>query len=79
MRITAPQQLTLTAQLTRSTVTASVYGLVGVVSPELTVLASPRSTRCLYCNKDFRCLTKSLVTVPEAFELTQVILFTYYL
>ena len=43
----------------QSTVTASYDGLVGLTSPELVVLASPRSIRCLYCYKDFRCLTKS--------------------
>ena len=42
----------------QSTVTASVDGPVGYASLELAVLACPRSIRCLYRNKDFRCLTK---------------------
>ena len=47
-----------TAKTPQSTVTASYDGLVGFTSSELVVLASPRSIRCLYCYKDFRCLTK---------------------
>ena len=45
-------------QTPQSHVTASVDGLVGYISSELVVLACPRLTRCLYCYKDFRCLTK---------------------
>ena len=49
-----------TIQQPQSTVTASNDGLVGCTSLELVVLASPRSIRCLYCYKDFRCLTKKV-------------------
>ena len=48
----------VTTLLTRSTITASYDGLVGLASSELVVLASPRLIRCLYCYKGFRCLTK---------------------
>ena len=47
-------------QTPQSHVTASVDGLVGYISSELVVLACPRLIRCLYCYKDFRCLTKSI-------------------
>ena len=58
---TVPSQLTDPPRAKpQSTVTASVDGLVGLASPELVVLANPRSIRCLYCNKGFRCLTKSV-------------------
>ena len=50
---------TATIQTPQSTVTASVDGPVGYASLELVVLACPRSIRCLYRYKDFRCLTKS--------------------
>ena len=57
-----------TIQQPQSTVTASNDGLVGCTSPELVVLASPRSIRCLYCYKDFRCLTKKkLSACPLSF------------
>ena len=46
-------------QTPQSHVTASVDGLVGYISSELVVLACPRLIRCLYCYKDFRCLTKA--------------------
>ena len=59
MPATVPHQLTNPPQAKpQSTVTASYDGLVGLASPELVVLANPRSIRCLYRNKDFRCLTK---------------------
>ena len=56
---TVPLQLTDPPRAKpQSTVTASVDGLVGLAGSELVVLANPRSIRCLYCNKGFRCLTK---------------------
>ena len=57
--LTYPTLNISTIQTPQSTVTASFDGLVGFASSELVVLASPRSTRCLYCYKDFRCLTKA--------------------
>ena len=62
-RFRYPAQNISTIQQPQSTVTASNDGLVGCTSPELVVLASPRSIRCLYCYKDFRCLTKSAMAV----------------
>ena len=58
-RLRYPFQNNSTIQTPQSTVTASNDGLVGCTSPELVVLASPRSIRCLYCYKDFRCLAKT--------------------
>ena len=57
-RLRYPTLNSSTIQQPQSTVTASNDGLVGCTSPELVVLASPRSIRCLYSYKDFRCLTK---------------------
>ena len=53
-RLRHPALNSSTFQTPQSTVKASCDGLVGYISSELVVLACPRSTRCLYCYKDFR-------------------------
>ena len=66
----------VTTLLTRSTITASYDGLVGLASSELVVLASPRLIRCLYCYKGFRCLTKLLASATSSVAVSSTTLFS---